>query len=185
MKRTHGIRRAEASALGAPGFLLLNSELKPMFVNDEAVQILSYPNYEKSPQGVGKLLDGLVSSVWSTPPTGRETASIVRIKSGRRHYTCRVFAISPVSRSSQQPTMALLIERNPMSTDLLEMAEGFNLTQREHQAVQYLALGLTSKEIAERMGISANTVKAFLRLVMIKTGVTTRSGIIGKLLKTA
>ena len=41
--------------------------------------------------------------------------------------------------------------------------------------------GLTSKEIAVRMKISPNTVKAFLRLVMVKMKVSTRSGIAGKL----
>jgi len=81
--------------------------------------------------------------------------------------------------------MALLIERNPVSADLFAIAEKFNLTEREYEAVRHLALGLTSKEIAVRMGISPNTVKAFLRLAMIKTGVTTRSGIIGKFLKSA
>jgi DNA-binding CsgD family transcriptional regulator len=44
-----------------------------------------------------------------------------------------------------------------------------------------LLQGLTSKEIAQRMGISPNTVKAFLRLVMVKMGVSTRSGIVGKI----
>jgi DNA-binding CsgD family transcriptional regulator len=42
--------------------------------------------------------------------------------------------------------------------------------------------GLTSKEIAERMKISPSTVKAFLRLVMVKMSVSTRSGIVGKVL---
>jgi DNA-binding CsgD family transcriptional regulator len=31
------------------------------------------------------------------------------------------------------------------------------------------------------MKISANTVKVFLRLVMVKMGVSTRSGIVGKI----
>jgi DNA-binding CsgD family transcriptional regulator len=40
--------------------------------------------------------------------------------------------------------------------------------------------GLTNKEIGQRMNISPNTVKAFLKLIMMKMGVSTRSGIIGK-----
>jgi DNA-binding CsgD family transcriptional regulator len=81
--------------------------------------------------------------------------------------------------------MALLIERDRVSADLLTIAKKFNLTRREYEAVQHLALGLTSKEIAARMGISPSTVKAFLRLAMIKTGVSTRSGLIGKFVKSA
>ena len=43
-------------------------------------------------------------------------------------------------------------------------------------------LGLSSKEIASRMSISPNTVKAFLRVIMVKMGVTSRSGVVGKIL---
>jgi hypothetical protein len=46
--------------------------------------------------------------------------------------------------------------------------------------VEFLLQGLTSKEIATRMQISPNTVKAFVRLVMVKMKVSTRSGITGK-----
>jgi len=45
--------------------------------------------------------------------------------------------------------------------------------------VQFLREGFTSKEIAQRMNISPNTVKAFIRLVMVKMGASTRSGIVG------
>jgi LuxR family transcriptional regulator, regulator of acetate metabolism len=56
------------------------------------------------------------------------------------------------------------------------------LTQREKETVELLIQGLTSKEIATRMKISPNTVKAFLRIVMVKMGVSTRSGILGKVI---
>ena len=58
------------------------------------------------------------------------------------------------------------------------MAKQYNLTSRELQAVELLTDGLRSKEIALRMQISPNTVKTFLRLVMLKMGVSTRSGIV-------
>ena len=61
-----------------------------------------------------------------------------------------------------------------------EISAQFGLTQREGEAVEFLLQGLTSKEIATRMQISPNTVKAFLRLVMVKMKVSTRSGIAGK-----
>jgi DNA-binding CsgD family transcriptional regulator len=50
------------------------------------------------------------------------------------------------------------------------------------EVVALLVEGLTSKEIANRMKISSNTVKAFLRLVMVKMGVSTRSGVVGKII---
>jgi DNA-binding CsgD family transcriptional regulator len=42
-----------------------------------------------------------------------------------------------------------------------------------------LIQGLTNKEIAGRMNISPNTVRVFIRMVMGKLGVSTRSGIVG------
>jgi DNA-binding CsgD family transcriptional regulator len=58
----------------------------------------------------------------------------------------------------------------------------YHLTDREQEALIGVTMGLTSKELATRMNISPNTVKAFLRLLMIKMGVPTRAGIVGKLL---
>ena len=55
------------------------------------------------------------------------------------------------------------------------------LTDREQETVQSILQGLTNKEIAQQMEISPNTVKAFIRLVMVKMKVSTRSGIAGKI----
>ena len=49
--------------------------------------------------------------------------------------------------------------------------------------VELLIQGMTTKEIAGSLNLSPNTVKSFLRLVMTKMGVTTRSGIVGKVLR--
>ncbi|MGO9649101.1 MAG: helix-turn-helix transcriptional regulator [Terriglobales bacterium] len=80
------------------------------------------------------------------------------------------------------PAFVLLLERATSgATQLAETCARFNLTPREQETVKFLFEGLNSKEIANRMEISANTVKAFLRLVMVKMGVSTRSGIVGKI----
>jgi DNA-binding CsgD family transcriptional regulator len=63
-----------------------------------------------------------------------------------------------------------------------QIGQDFELTKREKETVELLIQGLTSKEIATRMKISPNTVKAFLRIVMVKMGVSTRSGILGKVI---
>jgi len=63
------------------------------------------------------------------------------------------------------------------------MGNQFHLTCREKEIVTLLSEGLTSKEIAGRMRISSNTVKAFLRQIMSKMGVSNRSGILGKALR--
>lgn len=174
-----------SSPPGAVGFLLLDSILSPTLVNDEAIRVLTYPGHQEGQPHLEEFLQKTIQSLDLKPQGRLENYCIKGFMSGRRHYTCRLLPVSPCGCNPQQPMMALLIERDPVSANLLAIAEKFNLTQREYEAVQHLALGLTSKEIAARMGISSNTVKAFLRLAMIKTGVTTRSGIIGKFLKSA
>ncbi len=79
----------------------------------------------------------------------------------------------------------LLLERGALgSRDITHTALKFGLTERERGTVELLLEGLTTKEIAQRMNISPNTVKAFLRAVMLKLGVSNRSGIVAKILST-
>jgi DNA-binding CsgD family transcriptional regulator len=77
---------------------------------------------------------------------------------------------SPIERATSEPNAHIgsPVERR--------------LTPRERETVNLLAGGLTNKEISARMGVSVNTVKAFIRSVMLKLGVTTRPGIVGRLL---
>ena len=185
MKYKNSNYTQEAAPSNSAGFLLLNSALQALYVNDEAVRILGYPHVQNHAESVEKLIAQVVQSATLKKQNPHRPATFTRIKSGRRQYTCRLFSVCPLSDNPGQSAMALLMERNAIPVGLMGMAEEFKLTPREYEAVQHLALGLTSKEISARMGVSPNTAKAFLRLVMIKTGVTTRSGIIGKLLKSA
>jgi len=86
-----------------------------------------------------------------------------------------------VNRAESEPLLAVIFERSPERfVALNQLSERFHLTGREQEVSQYLLQGMTSKEIAMRMAISPNTVKAFLRLIMVKMGVSTRSGIVAK-----
>jgi len=63
------------------------------------------------------------------------------------------------------------------------MAQLFNFSKREKQAVELLLQGLSNKEIASQMNISPNTVNTFFRLIMIKMGVSSRSGILARMIR--
>ncbi len=56
------------------------------------------------------------------------------------------------------------------------------LTDREIEVLRGISMGLTSRELGERMNISPNTVKAFLHVMMIKMGVKTRGAIAANIL---
>jgi len=54
------------------------------------------------------------------------------------------------------------------------------LTEREREVLELLAQGLTNKEIAEKLVITANTVKRHLKAVFEKLNVHTRSAATAK-----
>lgn len=169
------------------GFLLLDSSLNPIFVNPVATQILAYP---QKPD-VRKDLNGYIASrIRSTLFPDQQNAEgstdsmlVAKFQSGRRTYLCRSFQVHRVPKGDPQASIAILLQRSSAKyTSLLQLSERFHLTTREQQVAQFLLQGLTSKEIGMRMEISPNTVKAFLRLIMVKMGCSTRSGIVGKVL---
>jgi DNA-binding CsgD family transcriptional regulator len=171
-----------AIAPSKSGFLLLDTSLNLIASNPEAVRILAYPT---SPDRIKQLNVFLSDRVRSTLLNHQSPASSGAVKeylSGKRRYNCRQFQVDCNGCSSQQPAIALLLERNPTpDLALEELCQQFDLTPRERETVELLVQGLTTKEIANRLAISPNTVKAFVRLVMVKMSVSTRSGIVGRL----
>jgi DNA-binding CsgD family transcriptional regulator len=102
---------------------------------------------------------------------------------GGREYTCSVFRVRSLSTVIPQQVVAVrLIRTTSVSNSLNKVAKKCGLTERESEVLQGISIGLSSKMLGSRMNISPNTVNAFLRMIMIKLGVTTRAGIVGKLL---
>ncbi|NQX49212.1 helix-turn-helix transcriptional regulator [Paenibacillus tritici] len=62
------------------------------------------------------------------------------------------------------------------------LADAFALTEREKQLAGMLALGLSTKELAESLHISAYTVQDHLKSIFVKTGVSSRRELISRLL---
>lgn len=97
---------------------------------------------------------------------------------------CRVSVLRSCKDESAEPMLALHLRR---ATDFRQEIEAFaaehDLTLRERQTLLGIANGLTCKEIAEKLKLSPNTVKSFLRLLMGKIGVARRGEIISKLLE--
>ena len=164
------------------GFILLDAVLNPVAFNPEALQILAFPeNVEHIQRPALFLFDKVHRSLLSNRDS--ENVQFVKFyKSGKRSYNCRVFRLECGDTIRSRNWTALLLERNSANVAALaELAQRYDLTTREREVVEFLLQGMTSKEIAARMKISANTVKAFLRIVMVKMNVSTRSGIVGKI----
>jgi DNA-binding CsgD family transcriptional regulator len=168
----------------SPGFMLLDGSLHPVAYNNEAIAILSFPTKPDQIKQMSVFFADKVRAGLLDRRNNGQSMFVREYKSGKRRYVCRVFRLDAGEKATSGISIALLLER-PCSDGaaLQQISEQFDLTGRELETVALLVEGLTSKEIANRMKISPNTVKAFLRLVMLKMAVTTRSGIVGKIVE--
>lgn len=173
-----------------PGLIVVDTSLSVVASNPEALQILTFP---ACPENIVHLETWLSNRICSDLVKKQSPLRLAReFQSAKRTYFCRAFPLDLTGRrragnykSESAPSEGFLVvmleRKSNESVMIAEISARFGLTARESETVQFLLEGLTSKEIAHRMKISPNTVKAFIRLVMSKMGVSTRSGIIGRI----
>jgi DNA-binding CsgD family transcriptional regulator len=164
------------------GFLLLDAAFNLIASDDAALEILCYPSgADRIKQPKVFIADRVRSTLLDHKKRDGRSMFVTEFMSGKRRFTCKAIRVNCNEVYSVQPAFAVSLERTEVgSNGLTEISERYGLTHRERETVEFLLQGFTSKEIANRMGISANTVKAFVRMVMVKMSVSTRSGIAGK-----
>lgn len=70
------------------------------------------------------------------------------------------------------------LEKHAMIEELLlSPAEDYQLSDREHEVLELVAQGLSSKEIAERLNIAVNTVNTHRKSITRKTGIKSVAGL--------
>jgi DNA-binding CsgD family transcriptional regulator len=160
------------------GLIMLDGAGELLYLDTAARQILCYPGRAASDAEERKEILRRVRSEVLDGHHGSQNQ--IFITSGRRQYGCSIFVSDEFSPNSAIVSI-VLVRRSRRNEDLRRSCEQHRLTPRESQAVLLLTKGLTTKQMAPQMNISANTVKNFIRLIMVKLGVTTRSGIVGKI----
>jgi len=180
-------------AVGA-GIVVTDLSLTPLAVDRGAAAILQDASFDGMDDSTyeGTAENGLmqlpkaVLELVSRRQSG-ETTGETSFRSGGAQYVCRVFQIEPQNSLLQQPVLVLHFEKGATAPPdaVYRVAADYGLTDREQEALVGISLGLTSKELAKRMNISPNTVRAFLRLIMIKMDVSTRGGVVAKILDRA
>ncbi len=177
-------RKIHAPAPAAAGFILADAAGKLIYASREAERILTWP---RDPTEFQVAWTSLRKRI--VPPPAKQNGSSsanphdsqIEFTSGRRQYACLSIPLteSP-NRRPAGAAVAIVLERSgAASYAVAQVSERFRLTGREREVVEFLIQGLTNKEIAARMKISPNTVRAFVRMVMGRLGISTRSGIVG------
>jgi len=131
------------------------------------------------------LADSFVSEPVGRPAGFRNAAVTGRV--GGRAIV-QLEAIAPAAALDQHghellglaTTAALALDHAGVAAPAALEGSGFDsfaladLTPREHQVLTLLTEGATSERIAERLGISRNTVRTHIQNIRTKLGVTTR-----------
>jgi DNA-binding CsgD family transcriptional regulator len=174
------------SEVSTPGVLLLTESIGGIGYNWEAIRILAFPT---NPERIEHIQRFLAKRVRATLASQRSTDTLQFVgefRSGQRTYICHVLDLCSTDlRAEEKGAATVLVLQRQSSTTLSlkrRARNEFRLSQRECETVELLLEGMTTKEIAAAMNISPNTVKSFVRLIMTKLNVSTRPGIIGKIL---
>jgi|SRR5271165_403349 len=172
----------ESKALPKPheqGLVLTDMSFKPIACDRGAVAILNGKNGARIDSPLRKEILDLISA----KSLEDLSAEKITFRVGNSQYNCRAYLMEP--ENGAPAMVALHIESVSAVNDAIgAVAAKYGLTGREQEALRGISMGLSSKELAERMTISPNTVKVFLRLIMIKMGVATRGGIVAQILQT-
>jgi len=167
--------------LAGDGIVIVDGDFRPIALDRGAEGILADLHGHCRPDD--NALPPSILTLLHAPTDMQADGAPVQIATGNREYSCRTILIQPQTASVTQPLLALYLKREISVADAVhQLSLEYHLTDREEETLIGLSMGLTSKELAARMNISPNTVKAFLRLIMLKMGTTTRAGVVGKLL---
>ncbi|MEO8053616.1 MAG: LuxR C-terminal-related transcriptional regulator [Acidobacteriota bacterium] len=81
------------------------------------------------------------------------------------------------SRAGHSARICFLVKQTAMAPALRE------LTDRERGVVTWFVKGATNREIAQRLGISVETVRKHVANALKRTGTRTRAGLVGRALR--
>ena len=173
------IPKPKAPMTAEMGLVLMDTSFNIIAADWGAASILNYRNQS----GSTLCLPEPILEVLRNRKPGDRLPVKTHLRMEKNPYLCRMYLLESHDEIMRQPIVALHLERDSSANDTIrELVKKHHLTAREQEVLRGISQGLSTKELAERMNISPNTVKAFLRLVMIKMGVTKRARIVAQIL---
>jgi len=171
------------------GIILLDSEITPIYMNLKARHFCQLLKgiYEKSsfnvmntetvlPRVIVQDCKKLPLQNEASIPLSNHNNRIVGIKNKTRYYL-QYFPVVLSSAVQTVPYYVVLLSeltRYNRSTEEI-LTEQQKLSQREEDIARYVSLGLTNKQIAEKLFISPYTVQNHLKNIFQKTGLDSRT----------
>ena len=171
------------------GIILLDSEFKPMYINTKAklfcllLNVMNekvlYDDMSREisiPQIIIQDCKNLTGPNKANNPLQSHGNRIVNIKHKKRYYI-QYFPITLPSIGQPLPHFIVFLNELTRYSESAEeiLYEQHKLSRREEAIAQYAALGLTNKQIAEKLYISPFTVQNHLKSIFEKTGLDNRT----------
>ena len=181
-RKDHGKQERPAAAADT-GLILLDHSFKIVALDRGAAAIIREQAQPLgSPQAAMTLPREILNTVRDCKISAIQSLRMYT-RFGKNDYVCRACILEWQNWLSTKPLTAIHLAKVCSSNDAIsDVSLKFQLTTREQEVLRGISLGLSSKVMADRMKISPNTVKAFLRLIMIKMGVASRAGIVANIL---
>jgi DNA-binding CsgD family transcriptional regulator len=113
---------------------------------------------------------------------------IIDFFQGGKRYTVNGRSFSSYSlkkrRKNKSNRWLFVLEeiKSGRNMDLDWILRNFKLNRRQHEIIKLLFADCNNKEIAGALGLSINTVKGYLKILMRKLGVSSRTGIVASLM---
>ena len=176
-----------------PGILILNQDGHILYVNHDAKNLLDALTAKSpSPSPQHGSLPQIVYHLYTQfKETIRKGQDAIKSEMPTVNRVCIhegiVFLFQGLllqKQGSNRDTMhiMILIEKVSQGVRIDQFVESTNLTKREQAVVRLLLEGKTNKEVASCMSIGEYTVKDHVKRIMKKLNVTTRAGIVAKIL---
>jgi DNA-binding CsgD family transcriptional regulator len=180
---TNGKPRLDSTPIAEAGLIVTDLSLNPILIDEGAMTIMSDLSTEGAHERRPSVPAQIAEALKGWKPNGSSRLR-VELQGLQCTYHCHAYRIESQNFSSRSEPMIALHFQKGHSADgwIDQFAAECSLTEREVHVLRCISLGFTSKEVAARMQISPNTVKSYIRLIMVKMGVNTRSGIVGKVL---
>jgi DNA-binding NarL/FixJ family response regulator len=190
-------QEAFADKRGGLGIAVLSESLKLLHLNQRATELFDRINRAESSlqreNSVQGILPASVTTLCADIITLLQERALANdweqfeltrsVKTSMSEMLLRGSGL-PDPRGPELARIIIIVEEvgHRLHTGLDHSRERFHLTEREQTVIEHLTKGWTNKEIAAAMGITALTVKEHLKHIMQKTGSTTRTDIILKIL---
>lgn len=174
-----------AAKRATPGLLILDADSRLLYMNAEAGRILAWSSkgHPASLADFEALIPREVQEWYRRlGQDGPGVAPGVIYRSGQRWYLARRLDLEAKPGQRDGPAGVLLERMSESRLLISRIGRQYRLTPREQELVTYITQGLRDKQAARHMGISFHTVRASLRTIRAKLGVTTRTGIVARFL---